>query len=242
MNICLSSAQLKSLSKEQLLGKYGPAIGAQFTVGIITSAVTMLCSLLTDETTTAGFILSYAILIILDVLSGIFQAGLTRFYLNLVCNCSYYISDVFSGFRFHADRAIAVRFLILVMQLIGLIPCMVFTFLLEKQESPVMFLLCSITLVIGGIIYVIVFLLYSQAYYIMLDFPGYSVRQIMSGSRNIMKGHKGRLFYICVTLIPYYLLGFLSCGIALFWVIPYTKVILTNFYLDLVHAQSSSLI
>ena len=57
-----------------------------------------------------------------------------------------------------------------------------------------------------------------------------------------MKGHKGRLFYICVTLIPYYLLGFLSCGIALFWVIPYTKVILTNFYLDLVHAQSSSLI
>ena len=96
--------------------------------------------------------------------------------------------------------------------------------------------------VIGGIIYVIVSLLYSQAYYIMLDFPGYSVRQIMSGSRNIMKGHKGRLFYICVTLIPYYLLGFLSCGIALFWVIPYTKVILTNFYLDLVHAQSSSLI
>ena len=91
--------------------------------------------------------------------------------------------------------------------------------------------------VIGGILYVYIILLYSQAYYIMLDFPGYSTRQIMSTSRRIMKGNKGRLFYMVVTLIPYYLLAFLSCGIAMLWISPYMETSLTNFYLDLMHRE-----
>ena len=69
----------------------------------------------------------------------------------------------------------------------------------------------------------------------MLDFPAYTAKQIMRTSRNVMKGHKARLFYLGVTLIPYYLLSFLSCGIALLWVIPFRKTLLTNFYLDLMH-------
>jgi len=235
----LSSAQLKALSREQLLGNYGVAIGAQFTVGIITSFASMLCTFLTDQSTLAGLILSYAILFVLEVLSGIFLAGLTRFYLNLVCSCPYSIADVFSAFRFHADRAIAVRFFMVLMELIAMTPCIVLAYLTGNNESSVLFLAFCIFAVIGGILCVFIELFYSQAYYIMLDFPGYTVRQIMSGSRHMMKGHKGRLFYICVTLIPYYLLGFLSCGIALLWVIPYTKVLRTNFYLDLIHIREA---
>ena len=123
------------------------------------------------------------------------------------------------------------------MELIVMLPFLVCTAFYRARESSVLFLFSCITLVIGGILYVYIILLYSQAYYIMLDFPGYSTRQIMSTSRRIMKGNKGRLFYMVVTLIPYYLLAFLSCGIAMLWISPYMETSLTNFYLDLMHRE-----
>ena len=78
---------------------------------------------------------------------------------------------------------------------------------------------------------------FSQVYYIMLDFPDYSTRQIIRTSKQIMRGNKFRLFYITVSLLPYYLLAVLSCGIALLWVVPFHKATLANFYLDLMHRE-----
>lgn len=237
MNTNLSSAQLKSISRGQLLGKYGAAISAELAAGLCIVAASLLCSALTDRTTLAGMIIAWLVTFILDVLSGIFLAGLTRFYLNLICNRPYLVTDVFYGFRSQTNKAIAVRFFLLVMQLLCMLPALICLILYIYAESSVLFLLCSILAVAGGILLVYLSLMFSQAYYIMLDFPGYSAKQIMAESRSIMKGHKGRLFYISVTLIPYYLLGFLSCGIALLWVIPYRKAVFANFYLDLMHRE-----
>lgn len=237
MNTKLSSAQLKAISKGQLLGRYGSAISAELAAGAILFAASLLCSSLTDQSTAAGLIVSYLIMLILDLLGGIFTVGLTRFYLNLICGRPYPITDVFYGFRSHADKAIAVRFFLMLMQFLCMLPFILCSFLYIRTESAVVFLLCSITTVCGGVFIVILSLLYSQVYYVMLDFPAYTAKQVMRTSRNIMKGNKARLFYLCVTLIPYYLLSLLSCGIALFWVIPFQKTLFANFYLDLMHRE-----
>lgn len=234
MNTYLSSAQLKSISREQLLGKYGAAILAELAVRVILIVATLLSSALTDQSTTAGLIIAMLISFILDVLSGIFHVGLTRFYLNLVCIMPYRVSDAFSGFRSHADRAIAVRFLISVFQLIFGLPCIICSIIYSRSPSAALFLTTCIFAVIALAAMIYIELLYAQVYYLMLDFPAYGVRQVLSTSRRIMKGHKGRLFYIFVSLVPWYLTAFLSCGIALLWITPYKRTILTNFYLDLV--------
>lgn len=235
MHTKLSSAQLKAISKGQLLGKYGSAISAELAAGAILFAASLLCSALTDRSTAAGLVISYLIMLILELLDGIFTVGLTRFYLNLVCSRPYPVADVFYGFRVHADKAIIIRFLLSLMQFLCILPSILCSFVYARTESAVAFLFCSITIVCGCIGIVVLSLIYSQVYYIMLDFPAYTAKQIMRTSRNVMKGHKARLFYLGVTLIPYYLLSFLSCGIALFWVIPFQKTLLTNFYLDLMH-------
>ncbi len=237
MNQKLSIAQLKSISRGQLLGKYGITIGATVSANAIIMAASMLCSLLIDQETLSGQVIAFLITFILDLLSGIFMLGLTRFFLHLACDRPYRLTDIFYGFRSHTDKALAVRFFILTMQLLVLFPCLLCSVFYRVKGTSTLFLLSCITIVIGGILYTYITLLYSQVYYIMLDFPGYSTRQIMSTSRRIMKGNKARLFYMGVTLIPYYLLGFLSCGVAMFWVAPYTKVVCTNFYLDLMHRE-----
>lgn len=237
MNNKLSIAQLKSISRGQLLGKYGIAIGATVSANVIIMIASMLCSFLTDQSTLAGQGIAFLITFILDLLSGIFILGLTRFFLHLACNRPYRITDIFYGFRSHTDKALAVRFFILTMQLLVLFPCLLCVAFYRIKETSTLFLLTCVTMVIGGILYTYISLLYSQAYYIMLDFPGYSTRQIMSTSRRVMKGNKARFFYMEVTLLPYYLLGLLSCGVAFFWVAPYVQMICTNFYLDLMHRE-----
>lgn len=233
----LSSAQLKSIAKGQLLGKYGSAIAAEVSATAIIFLASLLCSALTDQTSTAGLILACIISFILEILSGIFYVGLARFYLNLVCDRPHPVSDIFYGFHAHADKAIAIRFFICLLELFCMLPAFLCLFFYTQTESALLFLCGCILAAVGGIALAYFRLVYSQVYYIMLDFPDLSIRDILRTSRCTMKGNKGRLFYITVTLLPYYLLCFISCGIALLWVTPYRQTICTNFYLDLMHRE-----
>lgn len=49
-----------------------------------------------------------------------------------------------------------------------------------------------------------------------------------------MKGSKGRFFYLTVSFFPLLLLGFLSCGIAFLWLVPYMNATYAEFFLDLI--------
>ena len=242
MNSKLSTEQLKAISRGQLLGRYGFAISAELAAAGIMLAVHLICFLPVDQSTTAGLVLAFFISCILDVLSGVFAAGLTRFYLNLVCNRPGSVKDIFYNFRVHTNKALAIRLLTSIPQVIGCLPFLASGILIADQENPSagLYLLYSAAMLVALIVYISVWLLYSQAYYLLLDFPGYSTRQIMSVSRRMMKGHKGRLFYLTVSLIPYYLLCFLSCSIASLWVTPFSRVLFTNFYLDLIHRNHAA--
>jgi len=237
MNQKMSSAQLKSIAKGQLLGKYPAVISAEVTVELLVGALSLLCTGLCDQTSAAGMVITYLVAFILEIMCGIFYVGLSRFYLNLICNRPYTISDIFHGFRFHADKAIAVRFFVVTMELIAFIPFFITAFFYYRTQMPAMFLCFCIFGALGGIAAIIIELHFSQVYYIMLDFPDYSTRQIIRTSKQIMRGNKFRLFYITVSLLPYYLLAVLSCGIALLWVVPFHKTTLANFYLDLMHRE-----
>ena len=59
-------------------------------------------------------------------------------------------------------------------------------------------------------------------------------------SRQIMKGHKGRLFYISISFLPLYLLGIFSFFIAFLWLLPYTNTVMANFYMDLMKNRNQA--
>lgn len=95
-------------------------------------------------------------------------------------------------------------------------------------------LLFSLLTVVCAVIGMLLMLTYSQSYYLLLDFPDCSAREALRKSRDMMKGSKGRLFYIDLTFVPLMLLCVLTCGIGLLWLMPYMQATKANFYLDLV--------
>lgn len=70
--------------------------------------------------------------------------------------------------------------------------------------------------------------------YLLLDHPQMKARESLKISRQIMKGSKGRLFYIYLSFIGLQILCLLSLGIGSLWVYPYQSQTLVIFYLDVV--------
>lgn len=81
---------------------------------------------------------------------------------------------------------------------------------------------------------------YSQAYLIYKDYRDHSENEKISAvnciteSRELMDGHKGRLFALDLSFIGWYILGLLTLGIGFLWITPYTTAARTAFYNDLV--------
>ncbi len=80
---------------------------------------------------------------------------------------------------------------------------------------------------------------YSQAYFIYKDISQnnhmekLSVTHYIGESKQLMRGHKGRLFGLYISFIGWFLLSLVTCGIALFWINPYLNATLAAFYNDL---------
>ena len=61
---------------------------------------------------------------------------------------------------------------------------------------------------------------YSMIYFIQLENPDMHYEEVITKSRKIMKGNKGRLFCIHLSYIGWFILSALTFGILLFWVMP----------------------
>ena len=72
---------------------------------------------------------------------------------------------------------------------------------------------------------------YSMAHLIMADYPGVGPIEAMRLSRQMMKGNKFRLFCLDFSFIGWELLAICcSCGLGLYFVIPYQQVARAAFY------------
>jgi uncharacterized membrane protein len=90
--------------------------------------------------------------------------------------------------------------------------------------------LWTLLFVIPGIIKA---LAYSQTFYLLADHPELSATEAIQKSQDLMRGHKGRLFWLNLSFIGWYLLGALALGVGTIFVIPYHQMALANFYVEL---------
>jgi len=234
----MSSSNLKSSAREQLLGHYGSVIGGIFLIFLIKLSLFLLALSMVNLESIAGTLLYYTVSILISVISGILSAGFCFMFLKLTCNQPVLASDVFYAFQNNSGKAaLLALFFTLMSDLISLPFTIISDFFMNHQD-PIWLLISCLCLVLCGAATILFYLIFSQVYYLMLDFPEYSVKQLLQSSTQIMKGNKGRLFYLCVSFIPLFLLSILSLGIALLWVLPYVRCALTNFYLDTMRNRS----
>ena len=185
-------------------------------------------------------IIYYMISFLVSLLTGILASGEAYLYLKLICGQPISAGDVFYGFKSYPDKAILLQFVLSSLTYICSAPALVFYYLYLTTYRTVYILLMSIAFVIGMAILVVISLMLSQVFYLLQDFPQYSAKELMKMSCQVMKGHKGRLFYLSISFLPLYLLGIFSFFIAYLWLVPYSNTVMTNFYMDLMKNRANT--
>ncbi|PKK97238.1 MAG: hypothetical protein CVV58_02270 [Tenericutes bacterium HGW-Tenericutes-3] len=90
--------------------------------------------------------------------------------------------------------------------------------------------LWSLLLIIPGIIKA---LSYSMTPYIIADNPEIDGMVAIDKSREMMRGNKTRLFFLYFSFIGWFILCLFTFGIGFFFLAPYIKTTVANFYVDI---------
>lgn len=238
MNQLKSSTALKAQAREQLLGNYKTAILAYIIMQLLVSGCLTLVEMQGNLQSSAGILLYYAVYFIVMLLSSVLNAGQNCLYLNIARGNKCETGNLWYGFHTCADRCIFVYLLKLGKCILYGIPLLISACLLIITQNYYLSLSVAACLIFFMIGCVIVYLDYSQALYLVLDYPQESPTQLLAHSKALMKGHRGSLFYLLVSFLGMYTLGFVTCGLGMLWVYPYVSATRTNYYLELLPQES----
>ena len=248
-----SRAALKEKARDQMAGHYGNAILMTICRGLIvfslTFAVSTTFSLIltlrmlmggSGETSLAEYLLLTVCTTLLSIFAGVFQTGITLFYLNTACNRPTTMANLFYGFKYLFKKSLGISAVLVLLNTVCTLPYDICLFLLRSgkgYDTVTMALLCIVLMAVGMCIYLPLALGLSQSYYLLLDFPQYSATELMKLSFRIMKGHKWELFCLQLSFLPLGLLCLLSFGIGTLWLSPYMNMTQTYYFLDLMQQE-----
>lgn len=254
MNQYKTSSELKNIAREKLSGKYGsamlvtPVIQCALAIAVSIPIVIMLMipfviTAMVDHSEPNILFLTLAMYLVmfpLTMLFGVLNTGVSLFYLNIACGRKHSVADLFYGFRTQFKKSLALSAVVTISSYVCLLPYQIFNCLHSMNPRTEWLILMIISYIAGMLIYIPIQLSLSQCFYLLLDFPGHSVKELLQLSMQAMKGHKKRLLYIQLSFIPVQFLCILSCYIGYLWVIPYMNMTNALFFLDIMKPQVST--
>ena len=150
--------------------------------------------------------------IIYILIGGAMSLGLAIFALSLSRKQDVKLSQIFEGFK---KFGVALGAYILI---------------------GIFVILWMLLLIIPGIIAA---LAYSQTFYIIAENDSIGPLQAITKSKEMMKGNKGKYFYLGLRFIGWGLLCIVTLGIGFLWLAPYIIVSLAQFYDDIAKEDST---
>lgn len=223
---------MKSAARALLQGRYREYIAAYITAELVLVLISAIASSVLPTDTTWGMVFELAISFVLELISAVFLLGIIHYTMNICKGLPYKLSDVFYGFKSHPDKAIICQFLFTLAELVCMLPAILFAILYTITENPAFMIVMSVFLVIGLVAVVILHLTLHFVFYLILDYPGATIKELIVYCANMMRGHRIKFFYLYASFLPLYVLGILSLGIGLLFVEPYVNVTVAQFYLD----------
>lgn len=143
--------------------------------------------------------------------------GITWFYIDLIRGQQPKISDTFDNYQ-------SLR---LSLKLVG-----------TSLLVGIYVLLWLLLLIIPGIYKGFA---YAQTFYILKDHPDYSINEAITASRKLMWKKKWKYFLLNISFIGWLILGIITIGIVLLWVVPYINASNSVFYNNIANDQGLAL-
>ena len=155
---------------------------------------------------TFGTLVLFALSIAVILLSGALALGHCKYYIDLVAeNRQDEVSVIFSRFD-------------------------IFSKAMGLNLFMALFIwLWSLLFIVPGIIAAY---RYRLAPYLMAENPNLGIREAVNMSKELMAGHKWRLFCLDLSFIGWGILSALTCGIGDLWLNPYISAATAAFYID----------
>ncbi|PNV60285.1 hypothetical protein C0033_19775 [Clostridium sp. chh4-2] len=252
-----TSAELKQLAKRALLGKYGTAVGAILVNYAVAAGLVMViyffaiigvfAALFSGNSRASNapviiiIIIGVAILFASLVIEYMLMPGYINLYLNICKGRRYALGDLLFAFKNTPGKFLLISFII-----IGLVVVMTgFNFLISMVGMLTHSFVLNIVLDWGSmlLIYVLMFLFYMNfglTLYILVDEPQKGIMEALRESYRMMHGNRGRYFRLIISFIGWFLLGYLSIGLAFLWLVPYMGCTFTYFYMDIREQQAAA--
>ena len=254
-----SSAELKALARKALIGNYGLCIASSLLfglfsiiIGFIGNWVFPVSGYSSSFMSVASYVFQFLTLLLVQVLN----VGFLQISLKISRHEQAQIQDLFYGFTHHPDRILAVAliwgalsFLLVSLPMIlftqyGITSLPFYQDFLYLPTHQLTFMnalsfLCTLLIVtcaisfIGMLVYTLITLPFAMTMFLLADTECTAIEALKESSR-LMKGNKGRYFYLhYLSFLGILCISLLSFGVALLWVQPYMNVTLANFYREL---------
>lgn len=231
-----TSAELKRTARENLNGHWGTMIGANVLSGLILYGILMVFYMLVLVSViagaVAGIVVSTIVMIAFMLGASILMIGIMSMHLKLARGQEVSVGMMFSQFTNRPMRYILSGLLLGAIGLGCMLPGYIVIIIGAVAEAWFVLGLGTVLYLAGMVVYVILVLKFGLVSMLFIDDRDMGVIAAYKESSRLMSGNKGRMFYISLSFIGWSILGMLSCGIGMLWVIPYMYQTSVEFYLD----------
>lgn len=235
-----TSAEIKQLARGNLVHRYGIPIAALVTTEAVTSALLLPFSWnLTAVSPLRERMIYYVAVFIVSLIGVILAVGRLVIALRIARGQEYHFTDLFYGFKHHADRYILAELLLMAVLLLPAVLTAAIIILSSMSRTVLQNVIIIGAVIVFLVVLLILSLQYALVFYILIDHPEWKLLEAFGTSRAWMKGNKGRLFYIYLSFIGWLLLVVLSFGIGSLWVTPYMVQTQTQFYLGIAEEKKA---
>ncbi len=240
-------SQMKAMARKTLKGKYGISAGATLITvlilmgGILAWEFLLFFGILAEAATGvsgAGMVVlivaGVLFLILVMTVYYILNAGLMRLFYNMCTDQVYGIGDLLYGFKNRWWRFAGFLWLWTLFVLILESPSIVLS--VAQQLNPMAqwtWILDVLLTVVYMVVIVAMSLVFGQSLLILVEDRNKKLFQSLKESMKLMRGNKGRYFYMGLSFLGILLLTYGTLGIGMLWTIPYMMCTTVYFYLDI---------
>lgn len=226
-----SVSLLKALTREQLLGNYSKLsvyVVLYISIYFVLSQLMLLIS-------ATSLLISILVSLVGALLMSICTVGFIRVCMRLVRGEEINIGEFFYCLKHDPDKVIILSFILWVFSTLIQLPLLIPDTAADKLGigAGAFVLIKCIFVSAFLILYVYVYILLSQCYYLYLDHSDRDVRDIILSSISVMNRHKGRFFYLMFNVFGMGCLVVLTFGVGIFWMLPNMYVLMINFHEDI---------
>lgn len=230
----LPCKELKRISRGNLSSHYSVPMGAFAASALLTALIEMpFSSLQNEQSTTLQTTIYYIARFIIQVLAMNLSFGELKLHLNMARKKEYSLMDLFHCFMNRSDRYLLFALFLSVVTIAPFVPFVASVIYTIGAPSASTVFLSILLGAAGAALAILLQIEFQMLYFVITDHEEMEFADAIRLSRQLIHSNRGRLFYMYCSFIGMLILGLISFGIGLLWVLPYQKQTLANLYLNI---------